>query len=106
MTELAEQLIALVQEASPVVWAALMRQVYIDAARALVIAVVLAITAVVVVIAGFYAWKKWDDAGALFFSLALAPIPGLISLMELISAAQRYLNPAYYAIRLILGGGQ
>lgn len=114
MDELLKELIEFVQQASPLVWSALLKQVYIYAFQHLVWGVLFGSLALVCSIVCSRFTAKWitlvkeedyveDHVSFLsVFSGCLAILSWLITFGMLIEGISRFINPEYYAIRLIL----
>jgi uncharacterized membrane protein len=114
MTELLQELIKFLQQASPFIWQALVRQVYVDAAGNIAWAGMLIFLAVVTAKCAQWCYKKhkedrfadWDVYLAISATFGVAA--ALIVFALLVCAMQQLANPEYYAIQYILrqiGGG-
>ena len=109
MTELLQQLINFIREASPVVWGTLIKQVYVEVGQALIWTVVLVISTVLLIKCGNYCRHKYNDVdeeGYLFgqlISYAFAILASLYSVTLITSAVSQLINPRYYAIQMIVG---
>lgn len=103
-----QELIDFLKTASPLIWEALYKQVYVIAWAKLAWVTGLAISAVTSVILAKWAHRKneedsldsWDGLEA--FAYILTGVIVIISFSLLVGAAMRFANPNYYAIRLIL----
>ena len=106
--EILQKLIEFIENASPLIWDTLVRQVYTEAAGMLLGAIFL--VAGIVVLASLA--KRWnekaqDDAlgmwdvwsGTSYFVIAGATLGSFACLL---SASMRLANPEFYAIKLIL----
>jgi uncharacterized membrane protein YidH (DUF202 family) len=115
MDQVLQELVEFVKTASPVIWEALYRQVYVIAASRLLWAIGLA-----VLIYGAlrfaktaWAWHEEDGGFADYNQLAyvcyvISVVLGTAAFGLVVSAFMRLANPNYYAINLILyklGGG-
>lgn len=114
MTELLQQLINFIKEASPVVWDTFIKQVYVEAGQALIWTVVLVISTVLLIKCGNYCRHKYNDVdeedylfGQYLFgqwmSYAFAIFASLYSVTLITSAVSQFINPEYYAIQMIVG---
>ena len=92
------KLIELLEKASPLIWETALRQVYIDGITWLVIAMVLATLGCVC----FYIHRKNDDwgGGELLFAGSILFVLGTLCLL---SSLERFSNPNWAAIQLIMG---
>lgn len=108
MTELMQELIAFLKEASPAVWQTLLKQVYVEAAGQIAWALAMAVICVLLVKLGLYAKRQyakddyslWDVGQWASFCGAL--ITGLVAFGLCVSAVQWLINPEFYAIRYII----
>lgn len=111
MTELLQQLVEFIKDASPYVWNLLIKQEYINAYANLIWTGILLILCIIGVIIGIKMWKlgdeeKDDDSswyGASLTSFVISVITGVIGLVILTPAVKILLNPEYYAIIHIIG---
>jgi len=103
-----QQLIDFLQEASPLVWKTLIKQVYVDAFAYSAWAIGLAVVGFLLIKAGNYFHARfvkddeegwWIGAGPAYLC---STINLFISFALLVSAIARFLNPEFYAIRYIL----
>jgi len=115
MDKVLQELIEFMKSASPVVWQALYKQVYVEALAFFLWAIGLAVLAVVLVRVAKWAMAKKEEDGYLsdwgivyglcyFFS----GVAGIVAFGFLVSALKWVANPEFYAIRFILqsvGGG-
>jgi len=112
------ELIEFLKDASPLVWNALIKQVYVEASGNLAWAIVLLIAAIVLYKLGklskqkskgdeeHYPSPEWAIICGLFWVSSASA--AMFSFGLLVSAVQRFINPEFYAIRFILwniGGG-
>jgi hypothetical protein len=100
------KLIDFLQEASPLVWNILLKQVYVDAAGSVAWSVALLVIAFVLYKAGKYG-KENATGHNLSGEMGLAAwigctIAGASSFGLLVDAIQRFANPEFYAIKYIL----
>ena len=100
MTELLQQLIDLLKGASPLVWAAYMKQVYVYAGQQAAWAVLLLILILFIVKAGDFC-KKFEEDLEWFFYFG-AVLLGVLSFMLITRAVGSVINPEYYAIQNII----
>jgi lipoprotein signal peptidase len=115
MDKVLQELIEFMKSASPVIWQALYKQVYIEAAASFLWAIGLAVLAVVFVrVAKWAMAKKEEDDGysdweiVYGFCYILSCATGIVAFSLLVSAIKWIANPEFYAIRFILqsfGGG-
>lgn len=117
MNEVLQELVAFLKEASPLVWSALIEQVYIEASAKIAWAVAFLVIAVVCY--KVVKWQKsvydkeWDDGKFLTdcpwaWLYAGVGLSGALSFGHFVSAAMWFANPEFYAIRFLLeklGGG-
>jgi len=107
-----QELIEFVKSASPVIWQALYKQVYVEALSFLIWAIGLAFVAIMLVRFAKFAnskkvqeeeYGKYTDWGVVSYaSYVSASIVGLIAFALLVSAIKWASNPEFYAIRFIL----
>ena len=102
MDEILRALIEFLKEASPLVWGALIRQIYSSAIAQI-------FWAVIALVCGGMSWrnaarfsKAWGDREAVYWLKGLAILLLLASLGLVISGVMMIYNPSYYAIRHIL----
>ncbi len=102
------ELIDALKSASPHIWQILMKQVYGDAVVELVFSILLVIAGCVLIKLTFYAkarykedrFSSWD---AMAVISAIVAITGFAtSNIVFLDAMQKFYNPEYYAIQLIL----
>ena len=108
MDTLLQELIAFLKGASPVVWEALYRQVYVNAGAFIAWAIGLAALCAAFFRVGKFSWSEYKkdeysmyDAGSVFVYIASACL-GFAAFALLVNAAMQFANPEYYAIRYIL----
>lgn len=106
-----EELIELVKNASPIIWDALYRQVFVEGLSYLIWAVFLIFVAV-----GFVRLAKWSALKAkkiksyltndfeiiTMFAYAFSVISGFASFSLFVTAIKWFSNPSYYAIKILL----
>lgn len=125
--DILEKLVQFVETASPVIWDAAMRQVYVNAVSYLAWAVVfLALTVVAVYVvrriyrtryeiqaekqavreASKYYYGRDEDENEITLILASigAVASGLLTLMLVHAGIGRFVNPVYWAINMLLDG--
>lgn len=90
-----EELITLIKEISPEVWAILIKQTYITASKDLGISIVLGIASYV----AFIKKDKLDDEIILWL---VAAVCAGMSVAFLTSSIMWFINPEFYAIRFLL----
>ena len=100
MTELLQQLIDLLKGASPLVWAAYMKQVYVTAGQSAAWAILLLIAIPFIAKVG-NSLKKLDEGWEWFFYFGAAFL-GVMTLMLITSAISSVINPEYYVIQNII----
>ena len=106
--EVLSQLIAFLQEASPLVWATLIKQVYVEAVADLIWAIGLIVVCILLAKLGNYGRKesekdKYSEWGFWFWFVYLSSaFAVLISFSLFVSALMQFVNPEFYAIRYIL----
>ena len=112
MEEVLGKLIEFLQEASPLIWQTLLRQVYLSAVGGVIFTTVCVVIATIC----FYkasVYKKgsddvftndnWSNHYLLFVLLSSAAIIlYLVATFSAYQVAMRFINPEYYAIQLIL----
>ena len=103
LDKLLRELIEFVKNASPVIWAALVKQVYVVALQH-AIWIIVPITSLIVFFSRQIKEAVEDDnTGELTFYVWIFRIVALIVMIGLASAAiARVINPDFYAIQLIL----
>lgn len=110
MDELTYELIKLIKEGSPVVWAVLMRQVLVEVVLQTIWAVVLAIGSVVLVKFGNYSRKRAEEGFASDWEMGVifSYIGAFSAIMFFFASAAgaivRLINPEFYAIQFVLQG--
>lgn len=102
MDELARDLVEFLKTASPIVWAAFIRQAYVVAAAKLGWAISLAAGCTLLVLIGRHVERLDPDDGFFLFVYFVAVFMGIFTFGLIISALMWALNPEYYAIQLIL----
>lgn len=114
MNEVLSELVAFLKEASPLVWSALIKQVYIEASANIAWAVGLVVVCVLLAKLGNYGRKIYEEDDmsdweiGQWFAYAGSAISGLVAFGLFVSALMHFANPEFYAIRYIistLGGG-
>ena len=109
MDTLLQELIVFLQDASPLIWSALMKQVYANAVECLFFCVVCLAIAVLLFRLHKYGAKMkeeesynsdWETPYYLGTMLGYAFI--FIALVLFVSAIKPFYNPEYYAIQLLL----
>lgn len=110
--EVLRKLIDFLQEASPLVWSTLLKQVYVDAAGNIAWSVGLLVIAFVLYKAGKYGKENATDynmSGEMgWIAWVLCAFAGAGSFGLLVDAMKNFANPEFYAIQYILrqiGGG-
>jgi hypothetical protein len=88
-------------------WAILMRQVRIEAIENLVFALFFSIGTVILYKTAKWMWnsgKKGDDIriGSIFVHIACG-ISTFISLVLLVESVEAFFNPAYFALKMVMG---
>jgi hypothetical protein len=104
MTELLQQLVEFIKDASPYVWNLLIKQEYINAYANLIWTGILLLVCIIGIIIGTKMWKlgnkenddDWYSASFAFFIFSI--ISGVVGLAILTPAIKILLNPEYYAI--------
>lgn len=102
------QLIEFLQEVSPLIWATLIKQTYVDALAYIVWAIGLAVLCVILFKVGNYGKIEAEkDPHSMWEVFSLFSYIGLfgtgtIAFSMLIAAFTRFANPEFYAIRYIL----
>jgi len=102
--DILSELVKFLQEVSPLVWQSLIKQVYSEAIAYVIWGIGLAIACPFLVKFA----KRMEDEPVGFFAYIAVGIAALASLLLLTSAIQHFINPEFYAIRLIVssvGGG-
>ena len=108
MNEALQKLIEFVESASPVIWAAYLKQVYVFATGNLAWAAVLGSGYVAIRKAAAYCWKQCEESSnddweiGLGLAWASIVIVGLVAVGLTIGAGMRFANPEFYAISLLL----
>jgi uncharacterized membrane protein len=108
MTELMQELIEFLKNASPAAWQTLLKQVYVEAAGQIAWALAMAVVCALLVKLGLYAKRQYvEDAYSLWdvgkwLSFGGACIAGLVAFGLCVSAMQWLANPEFYAIRYII----
>lgn len=104
-----KEFIEFVRTASPVIWQALYKQVYVEAIGFVAWSVVMLILTVILVRFGKFAGVKEKKGGYLNdwglvqgFSYFLAAVTTLVAFGLFLSFIMRFANPEFYAFRLIL----
>lgn len=115
MDKVLQELIEFVKSASPVIWQALYRQVYVEALGFILWAIGLAVLAVILFRLAKFAVKKKEEDGYMSdweilygFCYFFSVVVGIVAFGLLVSVIQHVANPQFYAIRFILqniGGG-
>lgn len=110
MDELTYELIVLIKDGSPVIWALLMRQVYVEVASHLIWAAIMGVSCFVSLRVGSYCRKRGEDDYASDWEMGtviayiLAAIAGIVSPVLINGAIMRLINPEFYAIQFVLQG--
>lgn len=111
MNDALQRLIEFVEAASPVIWAAYFKQVYVHTAVNLAWALVMGGCVPLLVRARKYCEKKYEaqdhfDSWEIGVALAWVGIvsTAFIAIGLTLSAAGRLANPEFYAIQLLLNG--
>ena len=102
MDEILKALMEFLKEASPMVWNALVRQVYAQAVGYIVGAVLALTVSIALWLSGPRFAEAVCDDGAKYHLRAFALGIFLISVGLSVSAWMRFYNPDYYAIQIIL----
>ena len=108
MTELLKELIEFIKDASPQLWAILIKQVYVEAVSFLIWGIVLSVSVYFLVKFSNYCreqhkkdkYEMWDAGAVLTCIVSIIAAPAALSF--LISAMKWFSNPEFYAIRYIL----
>ena len=115
MDKVLQELIEFVKSASPVIWQALYKQVYVEALASFLWAIGLAVLAVILFRIAKWAMAKKEEEGYMSdweilygFCYFFSGVAGVVAFGFLVSAIKWVANPEFYAIRFILqnlGGG-
>jgi hypothetical protein len=108
VNETIAQLIEFLKSMSPLIWAALIKQVYIEAISKLAWGILFLVVAAILKKVGDYgnkifqedAYSDWEDGRLFAWGGAVASV--IITFAFLVSAAMWFANPEFYAIRFIL----
>jgi len=108
MDEILMELVEFLKNASPVVWSALIRQVYVEAFSKIAWGIGLAALCYISVKTTKYAYNKTKDdsysmweLGGIFLAI-LSVVVGIWSFENFVEAVKWFANPDFYAIRFIL----
>ncbi len=110
--ETLRKLIEFIQDASPVVWQTLIKQVYVEASARILWALALLVLGYLVIKLVNAKKKKYDedyDDGQFLEDSAwavgyiIAAVIFIIAFALFVSSLMRFMNPQFYAIRFILG---
>lgn len=108
MNEAIQKLIEFLQSASPVVWAALIRQVYVESAGKFIWSLGLLVLCYVLFRAGKWAYSQYQEDEFSMYDIAtwtffiFSGAVGIAAFGLLVSGIMWLLNPQFYAIRFIL----
>lgn len=111
MNEVLAELVLFLKEASPLVWSALVKQVYIEASAKIAWAVGFLIVSLLIFKLVQYKKaeydKEYDDGKFLTdcewaWGYAGVALAGVLSFDHFVSAAMWFANPEFYAIRFLL----
>jgi len=103
-----QELIEFLENASPMVWEVLLKQVYIDAVANIAWAIMLVVVCILLIKLIKYSHEKMEEDSysswemGLWLGYIFAPAAGALAFGLLVSAAMRFANPEFYAIRYIL----
>lgn len=108
MTELLQELIEFLREASPMVWEAMVRQVYVEAAQN----AIWTIASIVLMVWGYLTYMRGytmheedeesDGEWIQFIGGLILALGFVFTIITGFEAVVRLVNPNYYAIKLIL----
>jgi hypothetical protein len=108
MNETFAELVSFLKEVSPLVWSALIKQVYIKASANIAWSIGLLVVCVMLAKLGNYGRKQYaedeysDWEQGMWFAYLGSGIFGAISFFLFVSALMHFANPEFYAFRFIL----
>ena len=103
MNEALKKLIDVVQQASPVIWQAAYRQVFVDGAEFALLFIVFVLSAILLWEFGRKLADDNADEFGVFFARLGAVVAAWVSLIFFVSMLDCFLNPTFAAIKEIKG---